>query len=327
MRKLILISVLLYAISSLYSKDKEVPAKKTKPDDSKKTEEVKASKKVSAKDAKKPAVKDTKKTAAKKTVSEPETQPDEADLDKTPGKAPEEAAKDVPKKEVGSEEEFNSTDTAPTAKDAPVEAKDAPSDTAEKPKEDTASAEKSSSNPPAFRGPNLLHMPTVQPLQKDILDFRFNHRFGNANNTLHDFFGLDQGANTLIALDYGITDKFSAGISRISSLKTYEARTKYFLVPQSDSFPVSIALFGAAGLETEKQVINMGPYIVPPSLGASFTSVDSVIKTRLNQYELSQTDRTSYMASALISRRFTEKFSLQVSPMFVHKNFGNPLGC
>jgi len=321
MRKLILVSVLAFALTSLYSKDKEAPVKKTKPDDSKKTEEVKAPKKVSAKDAKKPAAKDTKKAAAKKTVSEP----DEADLDKTPGKTSEEAAKDIPKKEAGSEEEFNSADTAPTAKDAPAETKDAPSDSAEKPKEDTASAEKSSNaNPPAFRGPNLLHMPTVQPLQKDILDFRFNHRFGNANNTLHDFFGLDQGANTLIALDYGITDKFSAGISRITSLKTYEARTKYFLVPQSDSFPVSIALFGAAGLETEKQVVNMGPYIVPPSLGASFTSVDSVIKTRLNQYELSQTDRTSYLASALISRRFTEKFSLQVSPMFVHKNFVKP---
>ncbi|HMY69017.1 MAG TPA: DUF5777 family beta-barrel protein [Leptospiraceae bacterium] len=344
MRKLILISVFFFTLSSLYSQDKEVPAKKNKSDDSKKTED---SKKVSAKDAKKPAVKDAKKAAAKdtkktaakdvkKTVAkdvktpaaketseEKEKTADEADVKEAPGKTGtgEETAKDVPKKEAGSEEESSSTDTAPTAKDTSPGAKDAGTDTADKPKEEPAE-KTSSGNLPAFRGPNLLHMPTVQPLQKDILDFRFNHRFGNANNTLHDFFGLDQGANTLLALDYGITDKFSAGISRISSLKTYEARTKYFLVPQSESFPVSIALFGAAGTETQKQVVTMGPYIIPPSTG--FSSIDTEIKNRLNQYELSQTDRTSYMASALVSRRFNDKFSLQISPMLVHKNFVKP---
>lgn len=35
MRKLILVSVLAFALTSLYSKDKEAPVKKTKPDDSK----------------------------------------------------------------------------------------------------------------------------------------------------------------------------------------------------------------------------------------------------------------------------------------------------
>lgn len=328
MRKLILASVFFFGLSSLYPQSKEVPAK-NKSDDSKKEEAAKESKKVTAKDSKKAgaktAAKDVKKTAAKEVKksaaknAEEEKQPEEAELNETPGKTSE----DVPKKEAGKEEASTPADsTAPTAKDVSPGTADAPTETSEKPKEEPAAEKSSGGNLPAFRGPNLLHMPTVQPLQKDILDFRFNHRFGNANNTLHDFFGLDQGANTLLALDYGITDKFSAGISRISSLKTYEARTKYFLVPQTESFPVSVALFGAAGTETQKQVVNMGPYIIPPSTG--YPSIDTEIKNRLNQYELSQMDKTSYMASVLVSRRFGDKFSLQVSPMLVHKNFVKP---
>lgn len=154
--------------------------------------------------------------------------------------------------------------------------------------------------PPAFKGPNLIHMPTAQPLQKDILNFIFNHRFGNAKSTEYDFFGLDKGANTQLSLDYGLTDKLSIGFSRVTAFKTYEARSKYFLVPQTNSFPVSIAVFGSVGVETEKQTANMGPYILPPSSG--YPVVDEALKKKLNSYELTYSDRTSYLGSVLISR-------------------------
>lgn len=179
--------------------------------------------------------------------------------------------------------------------------------------------EKNKVAPPAFKGPNLIHMPSAQPLQKDILNFIFNHRFGNANNSLYDFMGLDNGANTQLSLDYGVTDKLSVGLSRVSAFKTYEARSKYFLFPQTNSFPVSIALFGAVGLETEKQTASMGPYIILPTSG--YSALDEALKKKLNEYELTYTDRTSYTGSVLISRRFGEIFSLQVSPMFTHRNF------
>lgn len=176
--------------------------------------------------------------------------------------------------------------------------------------------------PPAFKGPNLIHMPTAQPLQKDILNFSFNHRFGDAKATQYDFFGLDKGANTQLSLDYGLTDKLSLGFSRVNAFKTYEARSKYFIMPQTNSFPVSIAIFGSVGVETEKQTANMGPYILPPSSG--YPVVDEALKKKLNSYELTYSDRTSYLGSVLISRRFGERFSLQVSPMFVHRNFVKP---
>lgn len=173
--------------------------------------------------------------------------------------------------------------------------------------------------PPAFKGPDLIHMPTTGTIQKDILNFVFNHRFGNAKSTLYDFFGLDRGANTQISLDYGITDNFTIGLARYTAFKTYETRMKYALVKQSNQFPISISLFGGAGIETENQTVSFGPYIILPSSGN--TTVDSYLKTKLNQHELSYKERTSYIASVLISRRFGEKFSLQMSPMIVHRNF------
>ena len=171
---------------------------------------------------------------------------------------------------------------------------------------------------PVFSGSNLIHMPSTQPLQKSILDFRFNHRFGSTKETFQDFFGLDNGANTEIALDYGLTDNFSIGISRFTVMKTYEVKSKYTLFTQSSSFPVDISLFGAAGLETQRQVVTLGPHI---KIESGNQAVDEVLNRDLNQYTLTDSDKTSYMAAVLISRKFWDRISLQISPVFVHRNF------
>lgn len=176
-------------------------------------------------------------------------------------------------------------------------------------------------SPPAFNGPMLIHVPTTEAIGKSILDFRFNHRFGDARRTSYDFFGLDQGANTLMSLDYGITDKWSAGVARITALKTYEVRSKYSIISQSNSFPVSISIFGAIGQETQKQFYSMGPFIRVPSNTTPIPALNSKVEQDINRYELSPLNRTSYMASIAIARRFNDYFSLQLTPMFVHRNF------
>ena len=45
-----------------------------------------------------------------------------------------------------------------------------------------------------FMGSSLIHMPNTEDIGKDNLDFRFNHRFGNAKSTSEEFLGLDAGA-------------------------------------------------------------------------------------------------------------------------------------
>ncbi len=301
MKKLILVLILTsFAFASAQEAKKPAPSKKT-------VKEAKTSK--NAKDS---SAKETSSPDSTKSVDEAKT-PENAAKDVLPAdaKTPTEAAKDTLPADSKTLED--------SAKDAKTV--DTPLSSSE-PSEVTAPSTKPVVAPPAFKGPNLIHMPTVQPLQKDILNFVFNHRFGSAKSTLYDFLGLDKGANTQLSLDYGLTDKLSLGFSRVAAFKTYEARSKYFIVPQTNSFPVSIAIFGSVGVETEKQTANMGPYILPPSSG--YPVVDEALKKKLNQYELSYTDRTSYLASVLISRRFGERFSLQASPMFVHRNFVKP---
>jgi hypothetical protein len=170
-----------------------------------------------------------------------------------------------------------------------------------------------------FMGSSLIHMPSTEDVGKDQLDFRFNHRFGNAKDTSREFFGFDGGANTQLSLDYGFTDRWSVGIARTSFFKTYELRSKYRLLTQDKDFPFTLSLFGVMGQETSEQIIKYESYINPPSTG--ILSLDSTIKQFANQYELTTNDKRSYLASVLISRKFTDRISLQMSPMFVHRNF------
>ncbi|MCB1144008.1 MAG: hypothetical protein KDK54_17290 [Leptospiraceae bacterium] len=171
-----------------------------------------------------------------------------------------------------------------------------------------------------FMGNSLIHMPSTEDIGKGNLDFRFNHRFSNAKSGFSDFFGLDGGANTQLSLDYGITDRLSVGIARTSFFKTYEGRSKFRLISDGDfHIPFNISLFGVLGQETSVQNYTYGPYVSPPSTGLPV--LDSQIKTALNSYELNDGDKRSYMGSILISKRFNDVFSLQLSPIFVHRNF------
>jgi Membrane bound beta barrel domain (DUF5777) len=180
----------------------------------------------------------------------------------------------------------------------------------------------------AFMGSSLINMPSTEDVGKDNLDFRFNHRFGNAKSTSSTFAGLDGGANTQLSLDYGLSEKWSVGIARTSAFKTYEARTKYRILTQSDSMPFSLSFFGVAGQETSKQAIKYDTYINPPSIGTyinlpspAVSQIDTYIRQEGNEYELTAADKRSFLTSILISRRFTDRISLQISPMFVHRNF------
>ncbi|TGN18496.1 DUF5777 family beta-barrel protein [Leptospira idonii] len=169
-----------------------------------------------------------------------------------------------------------------------------------------------------FMGSSMIFMPSTEDIGKKNLVFRFNHRFGNAKTGFENFFGLDDGANTQLSLDYGITDRLSVGVARTSQYKTWEARTKFKIVSQNDGFPLTISLFGVLGQETTDQSLTFNYY---NRAWTGQSVIDNKINKDLNTYELSDSDKRSYMASLLISRKFTERISLQISPLFVHRNF------
>ncbi len=123
------------------------------------------------------------------------------------------------------------------------------------------------------------------------------HRFGDISAGFKDFFGLDH-ASTKLGVIYGISDAVSVSLSRETNMKTFEGAVKYRLVKQSENFPVDIVGYNVMGANTE---LDKDTY---PHLKFS--------------------DRLSYLTQALISRRFSDKLSVQLTPSFVHKNLYEP---
>lgn len=166
-------------------------------------------------------------------------------------------------------------------------------------------------------GTSNIFFPYTKNTSERNLELRFSHRFGNAKSGFNEFYGLDQGANSNIALDYGISDSLSIGLNRTSENKIYEVRSKYNLLDE-DSFPVAISLFGVVGQQTSEQSIRFN-FFNQPITGVS--SIDTEINRRLNEYRLSDEDKRSYLGSVLFSSKVTDRFSIQVAPVYIHKNF------
>ena len=137
---------------------------------------------------------------------------------------------------------------------------------------------------------------TKMPAKKEFY-FVISHRFGTVKDGLDSFFGLDE-ATTKLGGIYGITDWPAVNLSRHTLNKMYETGAKYRMLRQDDSFPVDIA-------------------------GYSVADINTYLKE--DQYPgLEFKHRLTYVQQLLISRKINEKISLELVPSFVHKNLYNP---
>lgn len=142
-----------------------------------------------------------------------------------------------------------------------------------------------------FKSTRIVNGHSVETMKKNHMDFRISHRFGRVNSGAYQFFGLDQ-ATMRMAFEYGLTDRFMVGVGRSTSQKVYDGFAKYKLIEQSTgarSIPISVTLFGGLNIATVNR-------------------------------ELEFQDKITYVAQALIARKFGERFSLQLSPTYLHRN-------
>lgn len=146
-----------------------------------------------------------------------------------------------------------------------------------------------------FKGSRLVNGQTVETRHKGELEFIFAHRFGRVNDGIYELFGLDQ-AFVRVGLEYGLTDKFSAGFGRNSVDKTMDAYLRYKLLGQKHAgTPVTVTVFTNAAVK-----------ISPKKEDAT--------------YDITLEDRLSYTTQLLIARKFTSALSLQLMPTLVHRN-------
>jgi len=143
-----------------------------------------------------------------------------------------------------------------------------------------------------FKSSRLILSQTTTMVKKNNMDFKVVHRFGDIggnNGGAETLYGLDNSSDIYIDFDYGITDRFNVGFGRSKQNQLLDFQLKYALLQQSadDKMPLSLSVLTKAGLDPQKS--NTGFY-------ANYS------------------DRLSYLGQAIISRKFSQSFSMQLSP-------------
>jgi hypothetical protein len=150
----------------------------------------------------------------------------------------------------------------------------------------------------AFKSTRVINSHSMEFLGKGVLDFRITHRFGPISDGSQGLYGFDQ-AKTRLGLDYGIGKSFMVGLGRSTLGKELDGFIKIRPVWQSTgpgSFPISIVLVSSMTLD---------PSPAPP------------LDTLKYQFYSS---RLAFYNGIIFGRKFSEAFSLQVTPEMVHRN-------
>ncbi len=153
-----------------------------------------------------------------------------------------------------------------------------------------------------FKGFKIINIETNETTPKGNLDFRVGHLFGNIGGAsgggLHGFYGLDNSVDVRIAFNYGITKCLTVGVAHVKKNETIEGVAKWKLLQQKTNggSPLAVTLFGEA----------------------TFTMKDK------NQYPLERLDtfphRLGYCTQLILARKFGSRFSLVLTPTWVHRN-------
>ena len=148
-----------------------------------------------------------------------------------------------------------------------------------------------------FKTTRIVLGQSIENPAAGTLQFLVEHNFERINQGAYNMWGLDGPASIRLGLEYGINDWLSVGLGRSSYQKTFDGSIKAKILRQSSgakNMPVSMSFYGATFLN---------------SLHWADTS-------RTNYFS----SRMSYIAQLLIARKFSNSFSLQLTPTYIHKN-------
>jgi hypothetical protein len=148
----------------------------------------------------------------------------------------------------------------------------------------------------AYKSTRVIMSQSLEMLKPGVLDFRILHRFGNVNQGISEFFGLDE-ATIRLGLDYGITKNLTVGIGRASFHKEVDGFLKYRAIQQSGgsvNVPLSLVFVGGMTM-----------------IGESWSTKDPEPEFK---------HRLGYYFQAIIGRKFNEVFTLQLNPTYLHRN-------
>jgi hypothetical protein len=149
-----------------------------------------------------------------------------------------------------------------------------------------------------FHSNHVINGQSVDLIPAGVLDFNLSHRMGRINGGFDNFFGIDQ-ATSRLGLDYGFTDWLMAGIGRSTTDKLVDGSIKIKILRQSSgerNMPFSLTYFSSMAINT-----------------LPWTAADTLEKHSFS-------NKLYYTNQLIIARKFSNSFSLQLSPTLVHRN-------
>lgn len=148
-----------------------------------------------------------------------------------------------------------------------------------------------------FESGYLINSQTILTPSANTLEMVIQHRFGKLFSGTFDMLGLYAPSNIRMGFNYGITDRILVGIGSTKNNKLQDVQWKYAALKQtrSGSIPVSVAYFGNVVLDARSETF--------PTF----------------------TNRLSYFHQIIISRKFSDRISLQLAPSYSHFNIVDSL--
>lgn len=152
----------------------------------------------------------------------------------------------------------------------------------------------------------VINSPSVEMLPQYKLDARITHRFGDLAGDVGGwptFYGLENAADVTFGVEYGLRDDITLGVSRakgsgqLRQLVTLSGKYRIFQQRESGA-PLSLVLLGMVSVSTAQK------------------SPDPASVNYFEKFQHRMVDHFSVVAG----RKFSSRFSLQLSTGLTHRN-------
>lgn len=159
-----------------------------------------------------------------------------------------------------------------------------------------------------FNSTRIINGHSVETLDKGILEFRIEHRFGDVagtNGGVQNWFGFDNAADIRFGFEYGVTKNLMIGLGRSKGTgapyrSLLDGFAKYRILRQEkNGMPISLSVLGVTTLTYMKASPDISKVEHFPEFA----------------------HRLAYATQINIAKKFGNRLSLSIMPTYVHRNY------
>ncbi|MEL6969068.1 MAG: DUF5777 family beta-barrel protein [Bacteroidota bacterium] len=168
-----------------------------------------------------------------------------------------------------------------------------------------------------FKDTRVVNIHSPETLPKGRLDVRISHRFGDFagdNGGFATFYGLETASDVSLGGEYGFSDSFTAGLYRSKGAGV-----------SVEGFPgLRQLLNGLLKLRLSRQQEGGGSPISATLMGLVSMSTQEKLEGSGNENAIASFPEFSHRFAShvqlILARKFSDGFSLQLSPGYTHRN-------